>query len=97
MRKRNTESLGEVLKQYFEENQFFKKKLAESRVISGWDKILGKSVASYTGNIYLRNNILYVHLTSSVLRAELMSCKERIVSNLNTHAGLDVVSDIVFR
>lgn len=97
MRKRNTESIGEVLKQYFEENPFFRRKLAESKVISGWGKILGKSVVSYTGNLYLKNNILYVHLTSSVLRAELMSCKERIVSNLNTHAGLPVVKDIVFR
>lgn len=97
MRKHNTESIGEVLKQYFEENIFFRTKLAESRVISGWEKILGKSVASYTGDIYLKNNILYVHLESSVLRAELISCKDQIVSNLNTHAGLCVVKDIVFR
>lgn len=97
MRKRNTESIGEVLKQFFEENSFFKRKLAESRVISGWSKVLGNVVASYTGNIYLRNNILYVHLTSSVLRAELMACKDRLVTNLNEHAGMNVVKDIVFR
>lgn len=97
MRKHNTEKLGEVLKQYFEENPFFRKKLAESKVISGWEKILGRSVATYTSNLYLKNNILYVHLSSSVLRAELISCKERIVSNLNTHAGLAVVKDIIFR
>ena len=41
MRKRNTESIGEVLKQFFEENQFFKRKIAESRVISGWSQLLG--------------------------------------------------------
>jgi len=97
MRKRNTESIGEVLRQFFEENRFFKLKLAESRVVTGWDKLLGNTIASYTGNIYLRNNILYVHLTSSVLRAELMACKERLITNLNRHAGMDVVKDIVFR
>ncbi|QIK53221.1 DUF721 domain-containing protein [Dysgonomonas sp. HDW5A] len=97
MRKRNTESLGEVLKQFFEENQFFKRKLAESRVISGWAKTLGPVIASYTTNVYLRNNILYVSLTSSVLRSELMMCKEKLITNLNTHAGLNVVKDIVFR
>ena len=42
MRKRNTESIGEVLKQFFEENAFFKRKLAESRVVTGWPKLLGK-------------------------------------------------------
>lgn len=97
MRKRNTESLGEVLKQFFEENQFFKRKLAESRVISGWSQTLGPVIASYTTGVYLRNNILYVSLTSSVLRSELMMCKEKLITNLNTHAGLNVVKDIVFR
>lgn len=97
MRKRNTESIGEVLKQFFEENRFFKQKLAESRVVSGWDKIVGKVAASYTDNIYLRNNILFVHLTSSVLRAELSAYKDKLIANLNEHAGLIVVKDIVFR
>lgn len=97
MRKRNTESLGEVLKQFFEENEFFKLKLAESRVISGWAKTLGPVIASYTTNVYLRNNILYVNLTSSVLRSELMMCKDKLITNLNTHAGLNVLKDIIFR
>ena len=97
MRKRNTESIGEVLRQFFEENRFFKQKLAESRAVSGWNKILGKTVASYTDNIYLRNNILYVHLTSSVLRAELAAYKEKLILSLNEHAGMNVVKDIVFR
>lgn len=97
MRKRNTESLGEVLKQYFEENPFIRRKLAESRVVTGWEKLLGRTIASYTENIYMRNNILYVHLTSSVLRAELSSSKERLISTLNAHAGIDVVNDIILR
>lgn len=97
MRKRNTESLGEVLRQFFEENPFFRRKFAESKVITGWGKILGSAVASYTTNIYFRNNVLYVHLSSSVLRAELIMIKEKIISNLNTHVGMDVVQDIIFR
>jgi len=97
MRKRNTESIGEVLQQFFEENRFFRQKLAESRVVNGWERILGPTVASYTGSVYLRNNILFVHLTSSVLRAELIACKDRLIGNLNKYAGMEVVRDIVFR
>lgn len=97
MRKRNTESIGEVLKQYFEENRFIRQKLAESRVVTGWGKVVGKVAASYTDNIYLRNNVLFVHLTSSVLRAELLAYKDRLIANLNEHAGLTVVKDIIFR
>lgn len=97
MRKRNTESLGEVLRQFFEENPFFRRKFAESKVITGWNTILGTSVASYTTNVYFRNSTLYVHLSSSVLRAELILIKERIILNLNAHAGMDIVQDIIFR
>jgi len=97
MRKRNTESLGEVLKQYFEENQFIKRKLAESRAVTGWAELLGHAIASYTTNIYLRNGVLYVSLNSSVLRSELLMAKERLIKNLNEHAGMHVISDIIFR
>lgn len=97
MRKRNTESIGEVLKQFFEENPFFKRKVAESRVVSGWGQLLGSMIASYTTNIYLRNNVLYVSLSSSVLRSELIMAKDRLITKLNEHAGMHVVNDIVFR
>lgn len=97
MRKKNTESIGEVLRQFFEENQFFKKKFAESRIITGWSKLLGPAISGYTTNIYLRNGTLYVHLSSSVLRSELLMAKERLIANLNKHAGMHVVNDIIFR
>jgi predicted nucleic acid-binding Zn ribbon protein len=97
MRKRNTESVGEVLRQFFEDNPFFKRKLAESRAVTGWSKLLGSMVASYTTNIYLRNGILYVSLSSSVLRSELLMAKDKLIAKLNEHAGMHVVNDIIFR
>lgn len=97
MRRKNTESIGEVIKQFFEENRFIRAKVAESRVLTGWGKILGPSVSSFTTNIYLKNNILYVSLSSSVLRAELIMSKERIIANLNKYAEMDIVKEIIFR
>ncbi len=97
MRKRNTESIGEVLKQYFEENQFIKRKLAESRAVTGWSQLLGSMIHSYTTNIYLRNGVLYVSLSSSVLRSELLMAKDKLIKKLNEHAGMYVVNDIIFR
>ena len=97
MRKRNTESIGEVLRQFFEENQFFKRKFAESRAVTGGSKLMGSMISSYTTNIYLRNGVLYVSLSSSVLRSELMMAKDKLITKLNEHAGMPVVNDIVFR
>lgn len=97
MRKRNTESIGEVLKQYFEENPFFRRKIAESRAVTGWSKILGPMITSYTGNIYFRNGVLYVSLNSSVLRSELLMAKDRLIDKLNEYAGMYIINDIIFR
>ena len=96
MRKRNTESIGEVLRQFFEENTFFRQKFAESRAVTGWSKLLGPTISSYTTNIYLRHGILYVHLSSSVLRSELLMAKDRLTEKLNQHAGMHVINEIIF-
>lgn len=97
MRKRNTESIGEVLKEFFNENQFLKAKIAESRILSGWATVLGNTVSSYTTNLYFKNGILYVHLSSSVLRSELMLSKDKLISTLNKHAQTDIIKNIIFR
>lgn len=97
MRKKNTETVGEALKQFFSENRFLQQKFAESRVISAWPTVLGSALASYTTNIYLKNGILYVHLSSSVLRSELIMAKDLLIKKLNDKAGLPVVNDIIFR
>lgn len=97
MRRKNTESIGEVLRQYFEENPFIRRKIAESRVITGWKVLLGKSATNYTTSIYLRNGILYVQLSSAVLRSELIMAKEVLKKKLNEYAGMQVIDDIVLR
>lgn len=97
MRRRNTESIGEVIRQYFEENPFIRRKVAESRAVRGWGALLGKSATNYTTNIYLRNGVMYIHLSSSVLRSELLMAKDRLIEKLNDYAGMHVVDDIVLR
>lgn len=97
MRRKNTETIGEVLRQYFEENPFIKRKLAESRAIKGWYKLLGQAASSYTTNVYIRNGVMYIHLTSSVLRSELLMAKDRLIENLNKEAGMPIINDIIIR
>ncbi|MFR9166147.1 MAG: DUF721 domain-containing protein [Dysgonomonas sp.] len=97
MRRKNTETIGEVLQEFFEQNEQLRIKIAESRVLSGWGRILGVTVASYTTDIYIRNNMLYVHLSSSVLRNELIMAKDRLIKGLNDYAKLVIVKDIIFK
>lgn len=47
--------------------------------------------------LYIRNQILYVHLTSAALRQELMMGRDLLVRNLNRHVGAQVITNIIFR
>lgn len=97
MQKKNAQSLSEALSDFFNENSALKEKLAQQRVIRGWKELLGEGIAKYTGNLYFNRGILYVHLTSAVLRAELVMIREELIKKLNEHAGLPIIRDIVFR
>lgn len=97
MRKKNMESIEEVLQQFFSENEVFKRKLGESRILSGWNELIGTSIASYTTNLYIRNSVLHVQVSSSVLRSELIIHRHSLIAKLNKHAGMDVITDLVIR
>jgi predicted nucleic acid-binding Zn ribbon protein len=97
MRKQESKSLGDILSEYFDDNAALKTNLAERRAIEAWKTLLGSGVGEYTRNVYLKRNVLYVQLSSSVLRAELQMNKQNLIDKLNEAAGMNVVKDIVLR
>lgn len=97
MKRRNTQSIGEVLRDFFEDHSELYEKMLEIRLQRGWGIVLGPMVLQYTRHIYIKDRILYVFLTSSVLRSELTLCRDRLLKSLNDYAGSAVIRDIVIR
>lgn len=97
MTHRNTQTLGDAIREFFDGNVELRGKILEIRVQRAWGEILGPMVAQYTHNIYVKDKVLYVSLSSAVLRSELMLCRERLVKSLNDYAGATVIQDIVIR
>lgn len=96
MKRNNTESIGNLIRQFMRQ-EGLESPLNEYRLIQGWKEVLGPGIASYTNNLFIRNQTLYVHLTSSVLRQELMMKREQIIRNLNQHVGAQVIVNIIFQ
>lgn len=96
MKRNDPEALGNVLNRFLRE-EGLETPLNEFRLIEAWEKVLGPGVANYTENLFIRNQVLYVHLTSAVLREELMMGRELLVKNLNQYVGATVISNIIFR
>ena len=96
MKRNNAEPIGKLIQQFLRQESL-ESPLNEQRLLDAWPQILGPAIASYTKELYIRNQILYVHLTSAALRQELMMGRELLVRNLNQKVGATVITYIIFR
>lgn len=96
MKRNNAEQIGVLIRNFLRQESL-ETPLNEKRLIASWPEILGPVIASYTREIYIRNQVLYVHLTSAALRQELMMGRDLLVRNLNRHVGAQVITNIIFR
>ncbi len=96
MKRNDAEQIGTLIRNFLRQESL-ESPLNEQRLINAWPEVLGPVIASYTNGLYIKNQVLYVHLTSAALRQELMMGRELLVRNLNRHVGAQVISNIVFR
>jgi predicted nucleic acid-binding Zn ribbon protein len=96
MRRSKTISLAEALQDYISEMKLGDK-LSEVGLISSWEEMVGRAIASRTKKIYIKDQVLYVHLSSSVVRNELLMLRNALKDRLNEKAGKEVIRDIVLK
>lgn len=96
MKRTNSESIGDLIRQYLRQ-QGLEAPLNEHRLLQGWTHVMGPIVACYTRDLVVRNQTLYVRLSSPVIRQELMMQRRELVTRLNAYVGAQVICDIVFQ
>lgn len=84
--------LNVLIKGYKLENGIDKLNVKEA-----WINLLGPGITSYTQEVVLRKDILYVALTSAVLREELSYGKTKIIQMLNEELQKNIIKDILFK
>jgi len=95
MERKKSETLGAVLSRVLCQNGL-QTPLNEYHLIHSWEKVAGAEVARHTGEMYIRNQILFVHLALPSLRSVLMMRRTALVKALNAEAGAQVITDIRF-
>ncbi|MCD6200213.1 MAG: DUF721 domain-containing protein [Bacteroidales bacterium] len=96
MKRTNTQSIREVIRQYLKEMQL-DRKLQEVALVNEWENLVGKIIASKTERIYIHHEVLYVHIRSSVVKHELIMISEELKEALNKKAGEVLVKEIIFK
>ena len=96
MKKTNTEHIGVILQRFLRQ-EGLETPLNQYRLVNAWKDVVGEAIERRTTNVYIKNQTLFVHLSSSVMRQELMSGKAGLIKDLNGRVGAQVVTDITFR
>ncbi|MBI4945448.1 MAG: DUF721 domain-containing protein [Bacteroidetes bacterium] len=94
--KSNEQSLKDAIGSFLKTSRL-SGKLANQKIIDGWEKIMGKMIAKHTKQISIYDKKLYLHLDSAPLKQELFYSREKIIQMLNEEAGEEVIKEIVFR
>lgn len=92
----NENSISDILKQIIDKNNL-QSGIDDVMVKDAWKKLMGSGVNTYTQDIILKKGMLYVALTSSVLREELAFGKDKIIKLLNEELGREVIKNVVLR
>ncbi len=72
-------------------------KIKEMRLVNAWPEIVGVTVSKVTKDVSLRGGVLFVSISSSVVKNELFMLREGLQKALNDRAGEQLVKKIVFR
>jgi hypothetical protein len=92
----NESSIGDVLKEFIQSNKL-QSGIDQISVKEAWVSLMGNGVNSYTKNVTLKGETLYVELSSSVLREELSHGKSKIITMINEELKREIVKSIVLR
>ena len=95
-RKNEHQSISDALKEFIKESKL-DKGLEKIDTRDAWIRLMGNGVNNYTTDVQLKEDTLYVSLSSSVLREELSYGKAKIISMLNEELGREVVKKLVLR
>ena len=95
-RKFEPQLLGKVLSEIVE-SKALSRGITNEKINGLWNQLLGDNISQFTDKVELRNETLYISLSSAPLREELSYGKEKIMRMLNEEMGKETIKKIVLR
>lgn len=95
MRFGKSEHVGDVVRQFLR-SEGLETPLNQHKLIAAWPEVMGEGIRRYTGEVFIKNQTLFVQIRSSVLRQELNMTKANLIAKLNGYVNAQVICDIKF-
>jgi predicted nucleic acid-binding Zn ribbon protein len=93
-RKENTQTIKEAFERLLDEYKI-RGKYNESYIVAEWEKIVGKTIASKTNKLFIRDKKLYLQTDSAPLKHHLSMNKNQLIDLINDKAGIAVITDLI--
>ena len=96
MFRRDVKNIKDLVMQNLRENGL-ETPLLQKRLVDAWPEVAGPSVARFTREVSIYNQVLYVKLSSPVLRTELSMRRQTFIDKLNHIVGARIITDVRFK
>ena len=93
MFRRDVKPLGEILMKLLRD-EGLETPLQQKRLIDAWETVAGTMVARYTTEKFIKNQTLFVKITSPALRQDLAMMRTQLMRRLNEQVGALVITEI---
>ncbi len=93
MFRREVKPLGDVLQKFLRDGGL-ETPLLQLRAVEAWDTVAGPIGQRYTMDKYIKNQVLYVKISSPALRQDLSMMRAQLTRRINETVGAQVISDV---
>lgn len=94
MKRHNDKNMDEVMKEFLYTNTKLSDGIVTAQIEEIWKKDMGAAISGYTSSILYKEQILYIKITSSPLKKELIMGRDKIVALINEALGHEAVREV---
>ncbi len=92
----NTNNIGSLIEQLLRAYGY-DAQLKRLKVKEYFKKLVGEQIAKRIENIYIKDKVMIVKISSAVMRNELQYVKSGLIEKINTFAGEEYIEEIVLK
>lgn len=93
MFRKDVKPLSEVLSQFLR-HEGLETPLLQRRLVNAWDTIVGPTIAQYTSDKFIQNQVLFIKIINPALRQDLSMMRSELVKRLNNAVGSQIITEV---